>query len=240
MKHFLLVCILIIFLFQTALAQTLEKTGFVTDTLFLTLREGPGRNYSVKKIIKSDDKVSILEEKNEYLNVETTDGDSGWVEKQYIIYSTPKSVVIEELNQTISKLEARIETLSATQDPLQKKITEQQDTFKQTIASLEVELEKERAEKQAFLEKMNHLQKTLDTLVQKSAHVLETQAENETLKKQSTSLSLRLNEIETQGNDQLKTGMIKWFLAGVGVLLLGWLLGRSVSSKKRRSGLLLD
>jgi SH3 domain protein len=37
-----------------------------------------------------------------------------------------------------------------------------------------------------------------------------------------------------------KTGMIKWFLAGVGVLLLGWVIGLSVSSRQGGSSSLLD
>lgn len=240
MKKYRLVFILLVLLPGIVFSQTHEKAGYVTDILFLTLREGPGKNYAVKKIIKSNDHVNILEEQNDYFMVETDDGDAGWVEKQYIIYSVPKSQVIEELNQTIEKLESRIQTLIANQDPLQKKITDQQDQFKDRITSLETELTVLRGEKEKLLSEKTHLQKEYDTLVEKSKYVLDTQTENEVLKKENTTLSSRLNEIEIQGNDQMKTGMIKWFLAGVGVLLLGWLLGHSLSSKRRRSGSLLN
>jgi SH3 domain protein len=106
------------------------------------------------------------------------------------------------------------------------------------------------------------LPKMLLTSVMPVAHDLKNlRQENEQLKQKNTELGMELNAIkEHQDNDgdQLAaciaeqdkiraerrasedTGKLFWFLAGGGVLLLGWLLGRfSHGSPRKKSGLSL-
>lgn len=64
--------------------------------------------------------------------------------------------------------------------------------------------------------------------------------ENKRLKTRNASLSATLAQQKKNNAFIFKTGIIKWFLAGVGVLLLGWMTGRSISSRQGGSGSLLD
>lgn len=64
--------------------------------------------------------------------------------------------------------------------------------------------------------------------------------ENKRLKTRNAFLSATLAQQKENNAFIFKTGIIKWFLAGVGVLLLGWMTGRSISSRQGGSGSLLD
>lgn len=64
--------------------------------------------------------------------------------------------------------------------------------------------------------------------------------ENKRLKTRNAFLSATLAQQKKNNAFIFKTGIIKWFLAGVGVLLLGWMTGRSISSRQGGSGSLLD
>ncbi len=218
----------------------LAETRYVTDTLLLTLREGPGEHFPVEKVLKSNDPVTVIEERNDYLKVRTKDGSAGWVEKKYIVDEIPKPVVIENLEKKIATLESRIQALLEQNKTLESRYNELQKTLSGRIKALESQLEAARSEKEKAIETAGEIQKAHDALVKNSRNVLEIQAENQDLAKKNKDLSSRITEMESRVDNQLKTGMIKWFMAGVGVLLAGWLMGKSLVSKKRRSGGLLN
>jgi SH3 domain protein len=83
-------------------------------------------------------------------------------------------------------------------------------------------------------------QADFSTLKAQSKNVLEVVEKSKILEKENTLLANKLAKLEKETSHLFKTEMIKWFLAGVGVLLLGWIIGQNVSSKKRRSGSLLS
>ncbi len=74
------------------------------------------------------------------------------------------------------------------------------------------------------------------TLINQSKNLKKTIEENKSLKQENETLSKSLEILKSKNKGQFKVAMIKWFLAGVGVLLLGWIIGQSVSIKNRRSG----
>jgi SH3 domain protein len=47
-------------------------------------------------------------------------------------------------------------------------------------------------------------------------------------------LSSKVQLLNAENSELKRTGMIKWFLAGGGVLLFGWIIGRI--SRKKRAG----
>src|SRR3989339_1132534 len=84
------------------------QSGYVSDVLFLTFREGPGNSHAVIKRLKSDTPVSILEEQGEYYKVELESKETGWVDKRFISFETPKMMAIETLKQENKTLENKI------------------------------------------------------------------------------------------------------------------------------------
>ena len=215
---------------------SIAQTGYVSDMLLLTFRQGPGNSHAVIKTLKSDTPVSILGEENEFYNVELQSREVGWVDKKFIVFETPKSVLIAELKQENKTLENQILTLKTLTQTLQDQILIGGDTSAEKISSLEASLKAALDENEKTRHSLSDNKKKYDTLIEQSRNIQSIVKENKILQEKNEVLSKDLKQYKGENKDLFRTGMIKWFLAGVGVLLLGWILGQSVSSRKRRSG----
>ena len=210
--------VVLIIVGTTALSHA--QTAYVSDMLILTFREGPGSNYPVISALKSDTPLTVIEEKNGYLKVALSTGERGWVDKSYIVTDPPKSIIIEQLKNEKATLEEKIEVLSEKSD--------------------QVLMEQLKKENQSLIQTVETLKSRYTTLKTASANITDVLEENKQLKAQNSSLSATLDQQKGKNEFLYKTGMIKWFLAGVGVLLLGWLIGLSISSRQGGSSSLLD
>jgi SH3 domain protein len=195
---FLFIGLILIFSGVSAFAQS--RTGYVTDMLILTFRQGPGPSYEVMKTLESNTRLTILEEQNGYYRVRLSSGETGWVDKQFVTFDTPKTEIIEKMKAEYAALKNRFTALSAAHDQLKDKIAA-----------------------------MSENSDDLFQIIQK----------NKALEKENKDLSLRIEALEKESETLFKAGMIKWFLAGFGVIVFGWILGRTVSvGSRRRSSLL--
>ncbi|WP_457553400.1 TIGR04211 family SH3 domain-containing protein [Desulfobacula sp.] len=182
------------------------KTGYVSDRLLLNFRQGPDNSSAIIKALQSDTPVVILEEKNEFYKIELQSKEIGWVEKNFIIFDLPKTLIIDQLKQENIRLKNQISGLN----------------------SLRTNLKKEKDNSFSDKKIKNNTQ------FENSGNIQRIVQENKIYQKKIKTLSQELDALKEKSSDLLKTSMIKWFLSGVGVLLLGWLIGNSVSSKKRQ------
>jgi SH3 domain protein len=182
-------------------AYAQSAAGYVTDRLILTFRQGPGPSYPVLKTLESDTPLTILGQEGDYLKVRLSSGETGWVDKQFVIFDLPKTMIIETLEQEKADLKKQLHELSAENDRLKNQ--------------------------------MAHIN-------EKSKNMIEIIENNDRLEKENKALARNLALLENESGQIFRTGMIKWFLAGFGVIFLGWLLGRSVSGKNPRRRSLLD
>ncbi|MCG8551844.1 MAG: TIGR04211 family SH3 domain-containing protein [Desulfobacterales bacterium] len=196
------------------------QTAYVSDMLILTFREGPGSNHPVLSALKSDTPLTVITEKNGYLKVALASGEQGWVDKNYVVTDPPKSIIINRLKKENAALQKKIKTLSVKAD--------------------QVLMEKLKKENQALIQNNDALKSKYTALKSAAANITDTLKENKMLKTRNASLSGKLAQQEESNEFLFKTGMIKWFLAGVVVLLLGWVIGLSISSRKGGAGSLLD
>ena len=232
----LIVFIIIISLFPLASSA---RTGYVSDMLLLTFRQGPGNSYAVEKTLMSNTQVLILEEKNGFYKVELESKEVGWVDKNFIIFTLPKTLMINKLEKENKNLSNKIIELQSSVGALQDKLSSIEQNDSQTKEELEISLKKALDEKNKTINMLSNTQEEYDTLTRQSRNVQKIIKENKILKEQTQTLSGELEIIKEKSKNLFKTGMIKWFLTGSGVLLLGWIIGQSVSSKKQRSSSLL-
>jgi SH3 domain protein len=215
------------------------KTGYVSDMLILTFRQGPGNSFQVLQTLKSDTPLMILGEKSGYYKVELTSGETGWVDKQFVVFEIPKTQLIDRLNQEKAALITRIGSLTDDLEQLKTQLSNQEsdqgDKADAMAANLKAALDKN----SALSSQLKESQTDYTTLQAQSQNVLEIAEKNKMLEEKNIQLANALAQLEKQTTHLFRTGMIKWFLAGVGVLLLGWIIGQSVSSKKRRNNSLL-
>ncbi len=212
------------------------ETGYVSDMLLLTFRQGPGKSYAVTKTLKSNTKVNVIEEKNGFFKVELQSGETGWVDKKFIVFTPPKAVLLEQMTRRNAKLESKIVQLENKIRDLNEKLgaTESEKTRK--INSLQAELESAVQEKNKLTQQLAQSRTKYSTLVSQSRDIQKIIKENKELHKENKKLAKELDLARQKNKNLFKTAMIKWFLAGVGVLLAGWIMGSSVSRKKRRFG----
>jgi len=232
----LIVFIIIISLFPLASSA---RTGYVSDMLLLTFRQGPGNSYAVEKTLMSNTQVLILEEKNGFYKVELESKEVGWVDKNFIIFTLPKTLMINKLEKENKNLSNKIMELQSSTEELQDKFSSIEQNDSPTKENLEISLKKALDEKNKTINMLSDTQEKYDTLTRESKNIQEIVKENKILKEQTQTLSEELAIIKGGNKNLFKTGMIKWFLTGAGVLLLGWIIGRSVSSKKQQSSSLL-
>jgi len=103
----------------------------------------------------------------------------------------------------------------------------------ETVNELKNHLAEKSKELEAAGKKLATLQVQFDDLQNASENVVAIVNARESLQKENDRLSDELNSLREDNSFLLKTFFIKWFLAGAGVLFVGWLIGKS-SRRKRR------
>ncbi|MCF8040221.1 MAG: TIGR04211 family SH3 domain-containing protein [Desulfohalobiaceae bacterium] len=80
------------------------KTAYVTDTIKITMRNGPSTQNKILKMLPSGTKLEVIDQASGWVKVATSDGKTGWVIEQYTMEQPPKDVVIKDLKQDIQEL----------------------------------------------------------------------------------------------------------------------------------------
>lgn len=208
---------------------------YVTDRLVVSLREQPQAGAGVKTFLKSDQPVEWLEDQGDYALVRTESGESGYVQSQYLTQTVPKARLISQLETRNQQLLEQIKVLeTAQQDPddadkdALQKTTRQLQSARQELADLTRALQRSEAA-------LNKVTTDYQQLQENSGKVVEIVKERERLQQVGQTLQTRVTELEDERDALLKRGAIKWFFAGAGVLVLGWLIGKASSSRRRSS-----
>ncbi len=234
---YLMTCIAILMVLPSL---SFAKTGWVSDMLLLTFRQGPGNNFAVEKTLPSNTPVTILDEQNRFYKVELQSREIGWVDQKFIIFEEPKAVLLEQAKQQTAVLKAKIEKQAREIGSLKQTFTSKEQQYSGQMAPLQASLKKGVAENSTLKKELAQSREKYSTLIKQSKNIQEIIKENNRFKEENKKLSADLKSLKGKNRNLFKTAMIKWFLAGVGVLLLGWLIGKSVSSKRSGYGSLLD
>lgn len=222
MKRNLCLPIILLSLFFLTSAA-LADTRYVTDELTINLRRGMGNEFRILRMLPTGTAVQVLETEGNYAKVRSSDGTEGYVLVQYLTRETPKALVAERLERENTRLSQELNQVKESYRDVDTLVNQ----FKAEIAMLEQarsEAEKGFREFQAKYEKLR----------EDSANVINLQNERDQLNEANQALETEVNALRDMSDKALRTAMIRWFLAGAGVLLTGWILG-SISRKKRRT-----
>ncbi|MBW1964101.1 MAG: TIGR04211 family SH3 domain-containing protein [Deltaproteobacteria bacterium] len=213
--------IAIAFVFLCIPSTALAKYLYVIPTAEIALRSGKGNEYRVVAVIINGSRVQQLKEDGEWAMVRTSDNKKGWMPRRYLSDSPPLKDVVA--------------SLQAQRDQLKKQIT---DVNKQLNKVSEVRNQYKQDLKACILDR-NQFRKSYDRLKEDAADVLN-------FKKALSETAEELQEtrhkynIAEQENEHLRdNSRIKWFLAGGGILIVGWIIGLiTTRGRKRRPSLL--
>jgi SH3 domain protein len=201
---------------------TLAESLYITDQFEVTLRSGTSTSNSIISMLKSGQKVELLEQDvaTKYSLVETGDGKKGYVLTRY-------------LDQQPSGRERS--------DVLQ----QQSEQLKKTITELKQQLKELKTSKQSDEQNINQLTQELTQTQQTLEQLREDTSDTVRVLEQNENLQTRINVLESEKkilsdeNAQYKdrTAM-DWFIRGAGVALAAFLIGIIVTRirwKKRDS-----
>jgi len=112
------------------------ETMYVSDRLYLSLRNAPEPGQPARDLLPSDTQVDVLETKGKWARVRLEDGRTGWVWKRYLVRDVPKSLIIKKLKRqiqeteiTMEKFRAEIASRDREIEALKTQITRQKDRF---------------------------------------------------------------------------------------------------------------
>ena len=196
------------------------ETMYVTDVLKLTLRSGPSTEHKILAVIKSGQEVDVLETGEEWSLVTLENGKEGYVLTRYLLPEPPHRVRLEQLQKKHKALMQQAATLLEENTQLRN----ENSSLKSNLSSNEKILK--------------NLSNDYKKLKAGSAEFLDLKSKYKNISEQLTKQTKKAKALDEELSGVEKNQYIKWFLAGSGVLLVGFIVGFAAKRGRRRPSLL--
>ena len=201
-------------------ANGLAESMYVTDLLKLTLRSGPSTEHKILSVVESGYQVEMLEPGEDWSLVRIADGKEGYVLTRYLVPEPTHNVRLEKL-QTKHKA-----------------IVQQAATLLEENTRFRNESKKLKATSDRNEKALKKLHTDYDKLKAGSADYIELKEKYKTVNGQLAEQTKRAAALDEDLRAIEINQYIKWFLAGSGVLLVGFIVGYSARRQRRRPSLL--
>lgn len=212
-------CLLVVWLGLFA-NQSAAQTMYVTDELKLTLRSGPSMENRILSIIETGQSMEVLEAGNDWSRVRMADGKEGWVLTRYLTDKPTSNILLSNLQKKYDSLSSESQTL------------------KDENGQLKQDNEKLRSELSTSEEALRKVSEDYNALKADSAEYIDLKSKYEETSSQLAQKSQRLASLEQEFTKLELNQYIKWFIAGSGVLLVGFVIGFSTKRQRRRASLM--
>ncbi len=232
MKFFSIFISLLLLSIVVLSSAVMADTRYVDDLLVITLRQGKSSKHRILRNLKTVTAVEVLEEDESYLKVRTADGLEGFVLRQYISTSPPKKQLIKRLEEKNKDLQQKIARLDKTNDDLKAQIGVMQENHAQELLKLTGRSSLTEEALQQIQQEQEVIAENYSTLLAQSENVVAIAEERDQLLMDRSKLTSEVTSLRNQNEKLSDNRMIKWFLAGGSVFLLGWIIGK-ISRKKR-------
>ncbi len=229
--RFLLICPIVSLVLLTAVSGWAENL-YVKPSSEITMRRGKGTDFKIIAVLKDGTPVEMLAEVDDWAQVRLESGREGWVLRRYLSDSPPLGQQVELLQREKEVLTETTQTLKNRVDQL----TAEKDEIEGRLSDEKAEVEREL--NQCIVERTTINEDYL-TLQDDTADVIQTKTDLEAARTRVEDLERQMGSLKKENERLGKTETLKWFLAGGGVLFLGWIIGMiSRKSRKKRSSLL--
>ena len=219
MSVFLFIFVII---FTATIKSVFADTRYVSDELIISVRDGQNQDDNVLGHIRTGTAVDVLEEKGRYLRIKTEDGLEGWVQAQYIISEKPNARIIEDLRNEINE-----------QNAISDKLLAKKAIYEVRIRELEKEVNINQKNTEKAKSELIELNKKYKKLLSNSENTDELMKKLEKSKKIDSKLKAEISNLKKGSQNPIKSSMIQPFLAGAGVLIVGFILGGLARGRKR-------
>lgn len=190
-----------------ALAQ---KAVYVTDRMQVIVRTAASPDARTIFYVGTGDQVAILESNNEgWVKIRAADGREGWALARYFMEEPPAALRLKDLDPQSKNMAQKLEEARKEAQEAKTRLGLAETRAQQAEASYQ-------------------------KLRTDSADVIRFREDFQKLKEDFQQQGQKLEEVATE-NEALRFGTnLKWFLAGGGVLLIGWVMGLAYGRRKRR------
>lgn len=212
--HFLTALIIGCLLFCPA--SLWAKSMYITDRIEVGLRSGTGIEQRIITMVKTGDRVEVLEGDKNWSKVKLPDGKIGWLATRFLVDQIrPASAIDPKFQEELRRL-------------------------KETNQSLAQEKEGLLQEKNRLLQKVEEATKLAQTLQQENHQRLppdltNLKSKNDQLSKEVSLYKKQLSDLSRKEKIPPPEDRIKWFLAGAAVLVLGLLIGWFIARSRRKT-----
>ncbi len=192
---------------------------YVSDILKLTLRTGPSTENKILAVIQSGQQLDVVEFGEEWSQVQLPNGKEGWVLSRYLTNSETNNVRLDRLQAKHKNLMTQAAALLEENNRLQ-------------TENKKLEAASKTNQKQADKALSDY-----ETLKTEAAEFLSLKSKYKKAVSQLTEQTAKAEKYEEQLSKLEMSTYIKWFLAGSGVLIVGFLIGFSTKRQRRRPAL---
>jgi len=211
--------VLAFFFLAAFIVPAAAEKRYISDTIEITLRRGPGTDHSIISMIETGQAAELLETGKNWSRVRLDENRSGWVLNRFLSTEKPSRIRLAELQARYSELE------KIASDPMKENRTLKLENRQQaeSLTAMEADLLQAKT--------------ALEQLEKESATYLRLKSMHEQVTRRLAEQSTLLVKTETELEALRKEKIFRWFLSGAGVLLLGFLIGMSARRNRRRSTL---
>ena len=187
----------------------------------MPVRRGQGTEYKILKLVKDGDRVELLKVSNAWARVKVSNGTVGWMPKRFLSTEAPPLKQVEMLRAENEQLKAR-DTERETE------LTGLKDLQSSTGGDLS-----------ACIAERDTIQAQYQTLKADTADVIALKNKMTATAREVEEVRATLQSVEQQNTELKRRTAVTWFLAGGGVLLIGWIIGLiTCRSRRKRPSLL--
>ena len=211
--------ILLITAFLLVDSMAYAKPMYVTDSFEVTIRSGKDITHKIIALAKSDQRVEVLEQEDEWALVQLQDGKEGWMLSRFLKEEVPKAEIIKDLKRQNENL---VRTVAL---------------YKQDDKALKEENQQQAVRLKEQGEALRETEEAYDTLKRESADFLNLKEIYEKTSADLTTQTKRVEALEDEIKSLRWNKGLRWFLSGAALLLIGILIG--VSFRRQRKSSLL-
>jgi len=201
-------------------AAPAQPTRYVTDSVKLDARSGPGLDNRIVRMVESGTPVAVLDESEGWSQVRLPGGEEAWILSRFLMDDPAARQRLTRNEQSLAEARARADEVAA-----------QMQSLVDENARLREAGEARQREAESLADELRELQRTAGAAVAM-------RDENRALTARSAELEQRYRILESENQRLADARNRDWFLAGAGVLLGGIVLGLIIPKlrfRRRRS-----
>lgn len=198
-------------------ATAFAKNTYISNLQKITFRTGPGTSNKIIRMIEANEKVTVLEQVDDWSKIKDKEGVEGYVMARFVTDEIPYVNRYKWLKKKYDRLQEKMA-----------KIEESNKTLNESLKTTQGELTSAQTQ-------LSDTSKSFEDLKTGSADYIGLKKKFESTVKELGVQNTRVKELEAH----VSIYYIQWFLAGGGVLFFGWLIGMLSRKKKYSSSIKL-